>query len=1545
MTSASGDDTRILNMRINNKEFLKGTSDSLKAVNTLNDGINNATKSKGFQSMGANVDTVKTKFGALQIAGVTALATLTNKVVGAGLVLAKSLAIDPIVQGFQEYQKVLTATQTIAANTNNRSSAGIAKVTKALQELNHYSDKTIYSFTQMADNAGRFTAAGVNLKDATVAIKGMSNAAALAGATNEQLGTAMYQVSQALGTDVIRLQDWNSLANANLGTKNMRDALLDTAHAMGDAGVRADAAIAKFGSFRDSLRSGWLEGKVFTQTMKVFAGQQTITGRYVAYTVKQLKGFGYSTEAAKRLHELSAASIESATKIKTFSQLMDTVKEAIGSGWSQIFQDLFGNLQESSKIWTKAGDVINQVLTVIFGGIDNMLQKWKQLGGFGEAWATIGNIFKTVGNILHPFIVLLDAITPGSGSAGTALYGFTHIIYLASVAMEKATSVLRNMEPVFNFIGKVIGYPIAKIKEFIGWLKQFDYAVAPLGPAFDRFGAAIKKAFDALFKGNFSGFGKQIRDAFKDLYKEAEFVGHNLVEGLKAGINASSIEDAIKNLVDRVINFFKGLLGIHSPSTVFAGFGGNIVQGLSQGISSDNSITGSIGSLVDGIVKKFKGIDKFDLANAFSLLFSAATIVFIVKFTKAVFQMFHVFTTFGNNVNNVLKETANSLQALQFGVKAKAIKDIAIAVGILAAALWVLSNIPGDKLAKGLGAVTILLTELTLAIKVLANNGTKDVDKVTGKQGFFAKMKDALSNAVDTTQLVLMAGAMVLMATALLILAAAVAAFGLMPTGVLVKGMTSITIALAIMSAAAFVLGKAAPSMILASGGILILSIALAALAPVIFLFSKIKWSTLFSGLLKMGVALVLLAVAMVPLSLIAPEMLLVSAALIILSVGLTALLGVITLFATVEWGTIIQGSLKIAAALVILGLAAAIAAPGLIALGVAAVLLGAGLLAAGIGLTLIGAGVAVLAAAGTAAFAVLISGIESFISVLPFMGIQFIAAIDTILQAAAEKAPSIVDSIVKITSEILRGMRELAPKMAETAVVILTSFLDALTKHQKDIFDWAIGMILGFLDVIEKHVKDVVKKGVRIAAKFIEGLGQNANKLVDTAGQTILDFLTALDNAVNKYSRRIGALGVQIGEDMAKGVVSGILGAGIIGKVTDYLKNGGSGGSNKNSNKNGGNNSSKNSNKNSPRRSSATSVGPVVSLDDASARRSGASFAANIAAGLVAGTEANQRAVNAAMANLGDGMSQTFADVLQIRSPSRIFRLYAQYVAQGFVDGLLASTASVQKAATTLGKSAILGISKTVSDAQIKLESLRGLATAISAAIESLQKKSDDPDTSAKKKAKIDKEIEDLQKQEEAAKEAADAQEKLVEKQNAAAEKEQEFKDADLQGKADIRKDQAAQAAQDASEARERALALKQEANLIRKFQPNLAAKLDKESQAALAESKKYADQANDYAKQAKDLATQAKLAIDAEAAKSVQTVTAADVANAQSSFETYLKLVAEAEAAASKDHLPGQVTFEQNNYSPEAISPAEAYRNGKSLVSIMERKLTDAP
>ena len=195
-------DEKVVEMRFDNQHFEKNVQTSMSTLDKLKQKLNLTGASKGlenldksakkvdFSGIDKGVGTVIAKINALELAGAMAFSNLVNSAIQAGTRIAKSLTIDPIKTGFSEYETQINAVQTILANTQSKGTT-IDDVNAALDELNTYADKTIYNFTEMTKNIGTFTAAGVDLKTSTAAIKGIANLAAASGSSSTQASTAM----------------------------------------------------------------------------------------------------------------------------------------------------------------------------------------------------------------------------------------------------------------------------------------------------------------------------------------------------------------------------------------------------------------------------------------------------------------------------------------------------------------------------------------------------------------------------------------------------------------------------------------------------------------------------------------------------------------------------------------------------------------------------------------------------------------------------------------------------------------------------------------------------------------------------------------------------------------------------------------------------------------------------------------------------------------------------------------------------------------------------------------------------------------------------------------------------------------------------------------------------------------------------------------------------------------------------------------------------------------------------------------------------------
>lgn len=376
-------DERVVEMRFDNKQFESNVQTSLSTISKLKQSLNLQGASKGLENVSTAakscnmsgltgaVETVRMKFSALEVMAVTALANITNSAVNAGKRIVSALTIEPVKSGFEEYETQINAIQTILANTESKGST-LQDVNSALDELNHYADMTIYNFTEMTRNIGTFTAAGVDLETSVSAIKGIANLAAVSGSTSQQASTAMYQLSQALAAGTVKLQDWNSVVNAGMGGQVFQDALKETARVHG---VAIDQMIKDEGSFRETLSKGWLTSEILTDTLAKFTGD---------LSEAQLKQMGYTDEQVASIIKMGQTANDAATKVKTLSQLFDTLKEAAQSGWTQTWELIVGDFDQAKELFTGISDSVSSMLNASADRRNNLLEgalttNWEKL--------------------------------------------------------------------------------------------------------------------------------------------------------------------------------------------------------------------------------------------------------------------------------------------------------------------------------------------------------------------------------------------------------------------------------------------------------------------------------------------------------------------------------------------------------------------------------------------------------------------------------------------------------------------------------------------------------------------------------------------------------------------------------------------------------------------------------------------------------------------------------------------------------------------------------------------------------------------------------------------------------------------------------------------------------------------------------------------------------------------------------------------------------------------------------------------------------------
>lgn len=825
---ASTIDQRVVEMQFRNADFERNINTSLNSIDRLKNGLNMSGAAKGFETFGSSVEGIKVKFSALQTIAMTALSNITNSVINTGKQLVSSLTIQPITDGFKEYELKMGSVQTIMASTG----ASLETVNKYLAELNTYSDKTIYSFKDMTSNIGKFTNAGVDLETAVMAIKGVSNEAAVSGANAEEASRAMYNFSQALSAGYVKLIDWKSIENANMATVEFKNKLLETAVAVGTVEKTADGmynvlstnskgktmgeTISATKNFNDSLSYQWMTTKVLTQTLKDYADETT---------------------------EIGKKAMEAATKIKTFTMLMDTLKEAVGSGWAQTFEIIFGDFNEASELWTKLGDAIGGFISKTSDARNGMLQAWKNLGGRDALLQGFENLFKSLMSMIKPIKEAFENIFPPSTATklGANLVSitsnfreFASHLKISDETADKLKRTFQGVFSIFDIVGQVVS-GVAKI--FVTLLGN----MLGLSGGFFEITARIGDAITAF--RNFINKNEVISTAINVVIKLIELLGTGLknIQHILLDKFAFPALDVIgkglKGVVDRIGEVVKG-------STSMGATFGDAVSKMRDKLDK-SGIEKALGKIGDGFVKIGSGIinkvipaigegfgkvfnslmtGNFD--NIFSMVEGFFAGGFLLKITKLI----DGFTSIANNVadfaakiTGILDGVRGSLQAYQNQLKAKTLVSIATAIGILAAALLVISNIPADKMAVALAGITGLMGDLA-AMMMLFN-----------KFGGISNVKTYSS--------------MILMATAVTILAGALKKIGDLNLQQMAIGLTGITVLMGDLVGAAMLMSLNQNAMIKGAGGMILFAKAIKILGDACINIAQLSWEGLAKGL------------------------------------------------------------------------------------------------------------------------------------------------------------------------------------------------------------------------------------------------------------------------------------------------------------------------------------------------------------------------------------------------------------------------------------------------------------------------------------------------------------------------------------------------------------------------------------------------------------------------------------------------------------------------------------------------------------------------
>lgn len=879
-------DDRVVGLKFDNAQFSMAIQATLDSLAKLNNSLKLDGATKGLADVAAAgrsvqlghissaVDDIAGHFKAMSVVAITALASITHQALATGTALIESLTIDPIKSGLSEYETNLNSIQTILANTQ---AAGVTleDVNKALDELNHYADDTIYSFAEMAKNIGTFTAAGVALGPAVSAIKGIANLAALSGSNAEQAAGAMYQLSQAISAGTVKLIDWNSVNAAGIGGTVFQRALAQTAVTMGklSAGaVTLDGAMQTVKingeAFRTTLEQGWLTSDVLTATLSQFTSDLTDA---------DLAAQGFSDSQIEAIQNQARTAKAAAVEVKTMTQLLGALREAAGSGWAQTWQLIFGNFTEAKALWSGVYNTLSGMVGNAAEARNQLLGDWKKLGGRDVLIEAIGNGFNAFLAVIKPIKDAFREIFPAKTAQDlynitVALRKFTQNLI---VGAETADKIKRTFAGVFAIFG--IGYDIVArlvgiLFHLFGMFADSDSNILSATASIGDFLVALRSALQT---------SEGIRKFFQNLEKILEtpvkiliFLGHLLGDLF----DNFDTEGAAK----KVLSFTENL----GPLGKAADF---VVYAWEKMFGSFGKIWNFFEPLADKFVAIFKKVSDAVGGVNFGDLLAAINTGALVAFVMVLKNSFG-----GGGISGIMSELTETLSTMQTTLKATTLLEIALAVGILAISVSVLSNIDADKLTKALAAIAIMFTQLLASLAILTQLPGNNV-----------------------VRLYVMAAAMTVLAVAIVILAAAVKMLSDLSWEELVKGLAGVVILLAAVTASAALLPDGA-RLISTGIGIIAIAVAIKILASAVQDLSGLDWGEMARGLVGVGAILAALTLFTRFAGANAGGVL-AGAGLILLAVAIKILASAIQDISSISWENVGKGMAVLALSLALM--------------------------------------------------------------------------------------------------------------------------------------------------------------------------------------------------------------------------------------------------------------------------------------------------------------------------------------------------------------------------------------------------------------------------------------------------------------------------------------------------------------------------------------------------------------------------------------------------------------------------------------------------
>lgn len=905
-------DERVVQMRFENQQFERGAKESLSTLDKLKNALSFGKASKNLEELqnqsnrfslggiGDALSTVTVSFSNFEIMGLRVLNNIADTAYRTGTRLIKSLSVDNIAAGWKKFEDKTTSVATLISQGYDMST-----VDEQLNRLNWFTDETSYNFTDMVSNISKFTATGKGLEESVNAMEGIATWASLSGQNAGTASRAMYQLSQAMGAGVMRREDYRSIQNMSMDTQEFRQAALDAGVALGTLKKNADGTyqsivkgVGKVESFNINQFANHLtEDAWFTSDvmMEVFGKYGSAVDQLYEYAEKHgvtaseaIKALGDNVDA------FGLKAFKSAQEARTFTDVLDSVKDAVSTGWMTTFELIFGNYEEAKELWTDLANELYDVFAEGGNARNEMLGEWKELGGrtklveaFWNAWNGVMNIISMVKESFREIFPATTAeqLLNITESVRDLTNRFEHLFKLPDhyedalkkglidenemskieATKKRIDDLSKTLRGVFAILDIVkqgfmafaqlgvrlvkslfpVGDSILDITGSFGeWAEglrdsiiegnYFGKMVETLGPIVDKVGTVIVWVIDKL-KDAFSS----IKNFFKP-FNETVAESADTVEQKWSPI--TSVVDFVKKAFERLGEVFKGLQPILKA------------VGDALGKAWDN-----IHETIMGLLNGFDMSKGMDIANTgiFGILLLGLN-NFIRKAKEAIPGGDIVQSALGT-LKDSIKGIADAIKSLAPQAKedAPSLMELAIAIGIVAGSLFLISQVDTKKLITSVGAIGLLLYALEDVMERLSKLNSNSAVSESNGGGVFGKIFGMFSSKYSSSSSIMKtAGSMIFIAGAVGILAGAAAKLAKIPWTSLVKGLGGVAALLAMVTAVAYAMSNMEGKLVKGAGGLILVAVAIRVLTSSVAKLAEMDVDKMTNGLIGVGALL-----------------------------------------------------------------------------------------------------------------------------------------------------------------------------------------------------------------------------------------------------------------------------------------------------------------------------------------------------------------------------------------------------------------------------------------------------------------------------------------------------------------------------------------------------------------------------------------------------------------------------------------------------------------------------------------------------------------